>query len=267
VPSTGQVPPATIANYVDIAGNHIGAGPYITLGVTLNSPLVPEPANTTIAVQATATLNDGAGNAVLDGTPVNFFVGVGPTVAAPSGNATTTNGVAVGNFTFVTPANPGPGTLVLKLWATAPDRAIAVTAGTIVVLQGLCNVTAKLRGPFYNNGTYTAEPSIDVQISQVLGGLHRELFASPLGSVTVQNAQTTACANVGTASAVVTFSGTASGGSGAYTLGDIVTTTLADSSPTTITEVTDIWDATHTIHKAHSVGSYNVGPNSFLTTS
>jgi hypothetical protein len=34
-----------------------------------------------------------------------------------------------------------------------------------------------------------------------------------------------------------------------------------------ITEVTDIWDSTHTVHKAHSTGSYNVSANSYLTTS
>jgi hypothetical protein len=130
-----------------------------------------------------------------------------------------------------------------------------------------CNVIAKVRGPYYINGTYTAEPSIDAQISKTVGGLHRELFASPLGSANVQNAQTTSCTGVGTATASATFTGTAYGGSGAYTQGDVVTTTLADSSPTTITEVTDIWNAAHTILKGHSVGIYNVGPNSYLTTS
>jgi len=264
-PSTLAVPTATVAHYVDIGGNHLGAGVYITLKVALNSPLNPVPANSTITVQATATLNDGAGNAVLDGTPVNFFVGVGPTVAARSGNASTTNGVAVGTFTVVTPASSGA---VLKLWATAPDRAIAVAAGTILVLQQLCDVFAELRGPFFNNGIYTAEPSIDVLISQALVGLRRELFASPLGSVDVENAQTTSCTNVGsTTNASVTISGTALSGTGAYGTGDIVTSTLAYSSPTVITEVTDIWDATHTNHKTHSVGNYNVSPFSFLTTS
>jgi Bacterial Ig-like domain (group 3)/Immunoglobulin I-set domain len=236
-------------------------------------------ATLTVSKAATSTTLQSSVNPSAVNQSVTFTAHVTSTAGTPTGTVTFTdasNGNAilaanvalVGGAASVTTSalTQGSHTIVATY---SGDANFATSNGSVVQVVGSssCTVTAKLRGPFYNNGTYTAEPSIDAQISQTLGGLHRELFASPLGSVTVQNAQTTACANVGTNTTSVTFSGTASGGSGAYTLGDIVTTTLAYSSPTTINEVTDIWNAAHTIHKAHSVGSYNVGPNSYLTTS
>jgi Bacterial Ig-like domain (group 3) len=206
-PSTLAVPAATIANYVDIGGNHLGAGPYITLGVTLNSPLTPAPANSTIAVQATATLNDGAGNVVLDGTPVNFFVGVGPTVAAPSGSANTTNGVAVGTFTVVTPPSPGA---VLKLWATAPDRAITVTkAATSITLQSSVNPSAVNQSvTFTAHVTSTAgTPTGTVTFTDASNG--NAILAANVALVGGVASVTTSALTQGSHTIVATYSGDA----------------------------------------------------------
>jgi uncharacterized repeat protein (TIGR01451 family) len=294
---------ATPGTYFNNAGAN-AAGGYTVLSTGNTAPVVVSAAGTltTTKTADSPTANAGGAdgytisvanpnavsvvlNTIVDTLPAGFSY-----VSGSSSGATTLNPAVSGQtLTWTGPfTDPAAGAVMLHFGVTAATAAgtyfnnagasaaggftVAPTGNTAPVvvgsvIAGTCNVTAKLRGPFYINGTYTAEPSIDAQISRTLGGLHRELFTSTLGSVNVQNAQTTSCGNVGTASASATFTGTASGGSGAYSLGDVVTTTLADSSPTTITEVTDIWNAAHTIQKTHSVGIYNDGPNSYLITS
>jgi hypothetical protein len=196
-----------------------------------------------------ATINWG------DGTPVTAGVVGG-------GNGTFT---VSGTHTYTAPGQPA-GNVVVTIRDDAPGTATGTVSGHIVGVFSACGVSARLRGPYYANGTYTAEPSIDANVG-IPTASQKELFTDPTGSVNVQNAHVTACSNVGTNTASTTITGTAFGGSGAFTKGDIVTSTLYYSSPTTISEITDIWDSTGTVHKAHSVGFYNVGPNSYLTTS
>jgi uncharacterized repeat protein (TIGR01451 family) len=223
-------------------------------------------------------------NSIVDTLPAGFSYVSGSSTGATAANPTIVGQTLTwtGPFTdtaggvvtlhFGVRAASTAGTYYNNAGGSAVGHTVTPTGNTAPVIVGsvvgnACNVTAKLRGPYYLNGTYAAEPSIDALINQAPGGVHRELFASPQGGVNVQNTQTTSCTNVGTTSASVTFTGTAFGGSGAYSKYDVVTTTLSYLNPTTITEVTDIWDATHTVLKAHSVGYYNVSANSYLITS
>jgi hypothetical protein len=195
----------------------------LTVSAALTVPVITtNPANQTVTAGNTATFTAAA-----TGNPA-------PTVqwqVSTDGGATFTNVPGATSTTLSFSAAVGQNGNKYRAVFTNSQGSATTTAATLTVIavQPTCNVTAKLRGPYYLNGTYTVEPSIDAQISQAVGGVHRELFYSALGSVNVQNAQTTSCANIGTSSATVTFTGTAFGGSGAYAQGDIVTTTLAYS--------------------------------------
>jgi hypothetical protein len=132
-PSTVTAPSATPAVYTDIRGATIGSSPVIQLAGSVLGPTVHAHPGQNVALQVQATLNDGQGHTVQDGTPVEFFAQTGIGAATPLGQATTVGGVAGGTFTYNVPSFSHPQHVSIQVLATAPDRAETVATGGIPV--------------------------------------------------------------------------------------------------------------------------------------